>query len=344
MDIQNHFYGHSTALALAAGLARPRHVQGIVQHGWTVTSPVPVLAHDFPHVGVRDGWPMYVWSHSSRAWSPADEERRTVAIGSPFLYLARAAREAGWQPEQSERTAWIPFHGTRLLRVRGDHEALAREALEREGPCTVCLHVEDVQDPEIVAAWQGAGHELVTAGGRNDPLFLARVLDLVSRSPRTASNRLSTAVLYAAALGREVAVYGPPLALDGDQTRSLDHVRHTWPELHGDTTVTGESTPLAATELGVGHLLDAAALRATLGWDQRFSTRAAASYWAGSSLQKAAAVLRRWRDDASARGIQPGAVAPRAFLRHPLSHLPRPLPVRLPDPAVLAPALTVPRG
>ena len=31
MDIQNHFYGHSAALALAAGLPRPRHIPGVLQ-------------------------------------------------------------------------------------------------------------------------------------------------------------------------------------------------------------------------------------------------------------------------------------------------------------------------
>lgn len=342
MDIQNHFYGHSTALALAAGLRRPRHIAGLLQHGWTVASPALVLAHDFPQVGVDPRWPMLVWSSTSRAWSPAAEERRSVPLGSPFLYLEREARAAGWRPERSGRTVWIPFHGTRLVKVVGDHAALAREAFEREGPATVCLHVEDADDPAIVAAWSAPGHELVTAGRRNDPDFLARILSLVGSARRVASNRLTTAVMYAAAIGTEVAVYGPPLALSGAESRSVDQVRELWPELHGDPVDPATATALARAELGASDLRPAAELRALLGWDRR-SRRAAGYYWVGSNVRKAAAVLGlAQRSDAAQFDVS--HLSPRAFLRHPLSHLPAPLPrrsTRVPD---LARPLPVGRG
>ena len=336
MDIQNHFYGHSTALALAAGLPRPRHIAGLLQHGWTAASPVLVLAHDFPQVGVDPRWPMLVWSSASRAWSPAAEQRRTVPLGSPFLYLEREARAGGWRPERSDRTVWIPFHGTRLVKVLGDHAALAREAFEREGPSTVCLHVEDADDPAIVAAWSAPGHELVTAGRRNDPDFLARILTLVASARRVASNRLTTAVMYAAAVGTEVAVYGPSLTLSGDELRSVDAIQELWPELHGETTDPTTTRALARAELGDGDLRSAVELRHLLGWD-RFSPRAAGYYWVGSNVRKAAAVVGLApRSDAGAFDVS--HLSPWAFLRHPRSHLPAPLPRRsTPVPALARP-------
>lgn len=341
MDIQNHFYGHSAALALAAGLRRPRHIQGILQHGWTTASPALVLAHDFPHVGVDPRWPVLAWSHSSRGWSPETETRRSVAVGSPFLYLAREARAAGWAPSSSGRSLWIPFHGTRLVKVRGDHAALARQAFEREGAATVCLHVEDADDPAIVSAWSDAGHELVTAGPRRDPDFLARILDLVGSARRVVSNRLSTAVMYAAAVGKEVAVYGPPLAFTGDEVHSVDQIRDMWPEFHGETTVTDVTTASAEAELGAAHLLAPAQLRAALGWDSPLSARSASYYWFGSSVRKAAAALGvTGRTDAESFTVS--SVTPRAFLRHPLSHLPAPLPRRLPSVPDLAAPIRVP--
>jgi hypothetical protein len=342
MDIQNHFYGHSAALALAAGLPRPRHIPGLVQHGWTVASPTLVHAHDFPHVGVDPRWRMYVWSHSSRAWSPDQDQRQSTALGSPFLYLEREARAAGWQPRGIGPTLWIPFHGTRLLRVHGDHAALAREAFDREGPATVCLHVEDADDPEIVDAWAAPGHELVTAGRRNDPDFLARILAMIGSARRVASNRLSTAVMYAAALGKEVAVYGPPLALSGEEARTVERVRDLWPEFHGDTTDVERTRPVAEDELGRSALLPSAALRDALGWDRRLDVRASGYYWVGSSFRKAAAVLGVARR--SDPTVDASAVSPRAFLRHPLAHLPAPLPRRVPQVPELAEPLAVNHG
>lgn len=343
MDIQNHFYGHSAALALAAGLRRPRHLPGLLQHGWTTASPALVHAHDFPQVGVDPRWTMFVWSHESRGWSPGTESRRTVAVGSPFLYLDREARAAGWRPSGSGPTLWIPFHGTRLLRVRGDHAALAREAFDREGPCTVCLHVEDAADPEIVAAWSAPGHDLVTAGRRNEPEFLARILALIGAARRVASNRLSTAIMYAAAVGTEVAVYGPPLAFTGQEVHSLDEIRDLWPEFHGEKTAADQTRAAADAELGTAALLPAAELRTTLGWDQRLSARAAGYYWVGSSVRKAATVLgMAQRSDPTSFDVS--AVSPWAFLKHPLSHLPAPLPRRVPQVPELAAAIPVRRG
>jgi hypothetical protein len=348
LDIQNHFYGHSAALALAAGVRRPRHIPGLLQHGWTVLSPALVQAHDFPQVGVDPRWTMFVWSHTSRGWSPDDEERRTSAIGSPFLYLEQAARAAGWKPAGTGPTLWIPFHGTRLLRVTGDHAALAREAFDRDGRSTVCLHVEDAGDPEIVEAWRGPGHDVVTAGRRGDPDFLSRILSLIGSARRVASNRLGTATMYAAALGKEVAVYGPPLALSGEEARTLERIRELWPEMHGDTTSVALTAPLADAELGRACLLPPARLRAALGWDRPLSTRAAGYYWTGSSLRKAAAVLgiagRTGAVAPGAGGVDPASVSPWAFLRHPLSHVPTPLPRRLPRVEELAAPLPVARA
>lgn len=343
MDIQNHFYGHSAALALAAGLRRPRHLPGLLQHGWTTVSPAGVHTHNFPQVGVDPRWTLFVWSHSSRGWSPEQEARSTRAIGAPFLYLAREARDAGWSPTPSGRTVWIPFHGTRLLRVHGDHVALARQAAEREGSCTVCLHVEDAGDPEIAGAWAGAGHELVTAGRRNDPDFLARLLTVIGSARRVASNRLSTAVMYAAALGKEVAVYGDPLVLGGHEASTQDEVRATWPELHGESTVVDRTMPVAEAELGAGSLLPAQQLRSALGWDRAVQVRAGGYYWVGSSLRKAGSVLGLVpRTEQTA--IDESSVSPWAFLRHPLSHLPTPLPGRVPRVPELAAPIPVRHG
>ena len=97
MEAQNHFYGHSAALAAYAGLTRPRHIAGLVQHGWTAGSPVDTHFRDFPTL--RDDspgrWPtgarrLLVWSHESRGWSP-DPSVETVPIGAGVVGAAVGA-------------------------------------------------------------------------------------------------------------------------------------------------------------------------------------------------------------------------------------------------------------
>src|SRR5918994_6819186 len=89
MEAQNHFYGHSAALAAYVGRSRPRHIHGLVQHGWTAVSPVTTHFRDFPAVGTSAGprsARLLVWTHESRGWDPGREEHETTPIGAQLVY------------------------------------------------------------------------------------------------------------------------------------------------------------------------------------------------------------------------------------------------------------------
>jgi len=325
MDIQNHFYGHTAALAGYAGLSRPRHVAGLIQHGWTTVPPIPVNFGDFPDVEKNGTRKLFVWSHGSRAWDPAVSPRASFPLGSPWAYLVstQPARSA-LADNKGSGVLIVPLHSTRIIRVLGDQGSLARAYLRTEGPCTVCLHAEDIQKPEIVDSWLEAGHRVVTAGSRHDPDFLSRILALVLASERVVANRLMTPVLYAAAVGRDVGVYGDPLSIPGAELHGQDAIRALWPELHGESLDRGVTTELARTELGFQHRLGPAELRSALGWNGR-SAGPAFQYWAGAPLRKTMNVLGLGKRDPGSTEKQVGA-NPVAWLRHPMSHLPRPLP------------------
>jgi hypothetical protein len=325
MDIQNHFYGHTAALAGYAGLSRPRHVAGLIQHGWTTVPPLPVNFGDFPNVEKNGTRRLFVWSHGSRAWDPAVSPRASFPLGSPWAYLVStpSARRA-LADNKGSGVLIVPLHSTRIIPVLGDQGSLARGYLRTEGPCTVCLHAEDLQKPEIVDSWLEAGHRVVTAGPRHDPDFLSRILALVLASERVVANRLMTPVLYAASVGRDVGVYGDPLSIPGAELHGQDAIRALWPELHGESLDRGVTTELARSELGFQHLLGPAELRSALGWNGR-SAGPAFQYWAGAPLRKTMNVLGLGERDPGSTEKQVGA-SPAAWLRHPMSHLPRPLP------------------
>ena len=331
VDTQNHFYGHTAALAAYAGLSRPRHVAGLIQHGWTTVPPIPVNFGDFPNIEKGGGRKLFVWSHGSRAWDPAQSPRQSFALGSPWAYLVstEAARRqlagsSGSSGGDAIGTLIMPLHSTRIVEVRGDQSSLAQEYLRTEGPSTVCLHAEDIHKPDIVASWLDAGHRLVTAGPRHDPDFLSRILALVLASERVVANRLMTPVLYAASLGRDVAVYGDPLSISAAEIHGQDAILELWPELHGRSLDIDVTTDLARAELGFQHILEPAALRSALGWSRR-SAGPAVQYWASAPMRKAMNVVGLGRRDPGSSEKQVAA-SPMAWLKHPMSHLPRPLP------------------
>lgn len=334
MDIQNHYYGHSAALAQHAGLRSVRHINGLVQHGWTVASPSLFQFSDFARL--PPGARRFVWSHRARGWDPASDPYDTTPIGAPFLYLSGRTRDLA--VVRRDAAVVFPVHDTRIVKVGNDDRSFARQIAEREGPAVICLHPEDLDRPEKVHAWTVFGHTVVSAGARRDPLFLARVLGLVRSARRVVSNQLSTAVVYAAAEGTETAIYGPDVSNGALGTSIAERTRELWPEFHDDTAV-GLRRSIALAELGDTYLRDPATLRGLLGWD-RHSPVPFLSYWAGAPVRKAGAVLGVVQRPQGAQ--DPGAGAsPLTFLRHPLSHLPGPLP-RMPWPGDTLPAPITP--
>ena len=365
MDTQNHFYAHTAALAAYARLSRPRHVAGLIQHGWTTVPPIPVNFGDFPDVEKSGRRRLFVWSHGSRAWDPATSPRRSFPLGAPWAYLVstEAAQkqlaasgmgaDSPVSPDSPDGaggacggTLIMPLHSTRIVEVKGDQGSLAQEYLRAEGPCTVCLHYEDIHKPDIVDSWLNAGHRVVTAGPRHDPDFLSRILALVLASKRVVANRLMTPVLYAASLGRDVGVYGDPLSLSGAEIHGQEAIRSLWPELHGHSLDSTVTTALARAELGFQHVLPPVELRSALGWTSR-SAGPAVQYWASAPLRKAMNVVGLGERDPSSTETQVGA-SPLTWLKHPMSHLPRPLPARAaaldPLPAPLPVTRPVPAG
>jgi hypothetical protein len=317
MDIQNHYYGHSAALALHAGLPAVRHIDGLLQHGWTVRSPSLVHFSDFarlPRTARR-----LVWSHEARGWDPTTDPFATTPLGAPFLYLSALTADRAVAP--LEATVAFPVHDTRLVKLQQDDAELARELAERDGPSVVCLHPEDLDRPEKRRVWIEHGHRVVSAGERRDPQFLGRILRLVRGARRVVSNQLSTAVVYAAAEGTPTAIYGPDITIGALGTEVSQRTRELWPEFHDDGSDDGTRRTIALAELGQQHLLAPRALRDVLGWDHR-APGPFLSYWTGAPVRKAGAVLGLVKRTEGAQDAGSG-VSPLVFLRH--------LPGRLPD-------------
>jgi len=329
VESQNHYYGHSGAFARYLGLRRPRHVRGLVQHGWTAASPVSTHFRDFPSIGAPDGRRdrhLFVWSHGSRAWSPARETRATVAVGAPWLYLqATSAAAAGPGPRRG--TVIMPVHGIPTQRLTGDHRATARDWADAEGPSTVCLYHVEAEDPTIVAAYREAGHRCVTLGARTDGAFLGRLHRLLSSADRVVSNRLSTPLVYAASLGVDVAVTGDPMRLEGETLGGATDLRAVWPEFYESGATLDERRAVADAELGAAHLRAPDELRALLGWDASVRPGPWADHWVLAPASRALTNARR-----RAGGTPPSAAAeaspglsPVAWLRGAVSYLPHPL-------------------
>lgn len=328
MDSQNHYYGHSAAFAAYLGMRRPRHVAGLVQHGWTAVSPLGTHFRDFRTVGTaaRPGRRLFVWSHRSRGWDPVAESRASVPIGAPWHYLCAVVGDVS----AGSGTVIIPVHGIATQAVRGDHRAVARAWADSEGAATVCLYHVEAETPEIVDAYRSAGHEVVTLGGRTDPAFLGRLHSLLTGASRVVSNRLSTPVVYAASIGIPTAVTGDPMRLEGEDAGGIGRLRSLWPEFYDPSVAPEDLRAVAESETGAAFMREPDELCELLGWERR-SAGPWLDHWVAAPAARALATARRRSSGApEAAASEGGALGLSAWLRAAAGYLPRGL-GRVPD-------------
>lgn len=328
MESQNHYYGHSSAFAHYLGLTRPRHVAGLVQHGWTAGSPMATHFRDFPTVGApggRVGRSLLVWTHTSRAWDPAREQRTSIPVGAPWHYLCAVAG-TGTSPAG---TVILPVHGITTQPMLGDHATVAREWALAEGPSTVCLYHVEARDPKVVAAYRDAGHTCVTLGARTDPAFLGRLHTLLTGAARVVSNRLSTPVLYAASIGIDAVVTGEAMRLAGEEPTAAASLASRWPEFYAADATRDDRVAVARDETGADQRREPDELRHLLGWD-RSTAGPWVDHWLRAPAHRAVTQLRRRSDTGAAPASdEPGPTfvqwlsAAAGYLPHPLGAAPR---------------------
>ena len=176
-------------------------------------------------------------------------------------------------PAEREGTLWFLFHGWEGGKIRGDHKRLIDEISETEdGPVTFSLYYTEYDRPEIRNAYLDAGFEVTSFGRRGfsyvgtDTQFLYKQLKALRRHKRVAGNRLATALFYGAAAGCEVAVYGDPMLMDGEDERfgGYARVRRLWPEMIGKDVDQRVAQQITREELGARHLLTPGEVRRTM--------------------------------------------------------------------------------
>lgn len=267
MHHHNHYYGHSHILARYCGLphVHPPRIRGYLQHGWNVGDGWNPQ-HEF-----FDGAWRWTWSDAPRRRGHILGRRNYHAIGAPWLYLLEQEPDLGVVPEsEREGTLWFLFHGWEGGKIEGDHKRLIDEIRETEpGPVTFSLYYTEYERPEIRRAYLDAGFDVVSFGKRGfsyegtDRKFLFKQLEALRRHKRVAGNRLATAMFYGASVGCDVAVYGDPMTMGGEDPLfgGNARVQRLWPELHGKDIDQAVAREIVSEELGVPWLMPPHELR-----------------------------------------------------------------------------------
>lgn len=238
---------------------------GHLQHGWNPRSGWTLAGKEL----IRRGSIRYVWGTRQLQYAQEADIPVAAAVGAPWLYgpyLANRGNETA-NPKRST-TLLIPMHGTSEHPVQYSHAALADQvATEAGSALRVCLHINEARNDSLTKIYRERGYEVVTAGSPFSSDFLFRQASFISAANRVVTNRVSTALFYAASLRVPVSLVEQSATIlgEGDQEPpELASLRRQILSMREDTDQLHE---LSMHELGFNHMKDpeelATALRLT---------------------------------------------------------------------------------
>lgn len=298
-------YGHRQILVSYAG-HEDQPVHAFIQHGWTVEPD----AGNGQYAGSRffRGAPRLCWSARQAREARAAGIPSTVAIGSPFLYLASMLdypifHEEGPFDYRANRILVYPNHSAEFLPPVSAMEGLGdiRDAVADGNEVSVSLHPLDQTRDEVVARYREVGARVVAHGRhRYDSYFLVKQFFELLRHDLVWSYGLGSAAFYAAALGRRVQFF-PTGSTFGESTGELPGVQEfsESPGLYELLELAGSFREFARLELGVDHLLGVQEMAELLGLSGYRSYSARGLRIAGRAQ---AAIRHRFLGDERAAG------------------------------------------
>lgn len=280
MHHANHFYGHAHIMARYVGLPEPPRIWGYLQHGWNM--------YDGFAVGTvfAARYPKFVYSHACARRGWAFGMRDYVVVGAPWNYLLQMEKQDEWAAADHKREGTIvyPFHGWEGQQVAGDHESYIAEIRETEGdvPITICLYINEYEQPRVRKIYERAGFRVITHGKRGylwrdtDTEFLYKQLAEVRAHKRVVSNRMTSALLHGALAGAEVGVYGDPMELGDDHAilGGAHRPQALYPEFHQPAVPHDVAREISVMELGADQLLPKEEIIDLFGWSEDFDVEA----------------------------------------------------------------------
>jgi hypothetical protein len=267
VHLDNNWYGHRAILSSWCGVS-DRPAYATILHGW--------IWEVEPDRGKRrfSSAPYLLWNEKQLRQARSNKLSNAEAIGAPFLYLCRQENQ---ESQGSEGTLLFPQHHTDHNSAAVSHERLIKIVEERyPAPYTVSLFYKEPNLEALRALYAKAGWSVFTAGSRSDPDFLRNLRACLIRHDRVVSNDFSTAILYAAYLGKFVQIMEDQLWARSIYNRySLDQefigfARSLFSGIEGES-----AKKIASRELGDPCVKSRADLKRILGWDSKWRSRMA---------------------------------------------------------------------
>ncbi|QUY40608.1 hypothetical protein [Acaryochloris marina] len=202
------YYGIGKILKEYAGFPSYLPCPMSLQHGWTITATDHDARYDAP-----ENW---YWSKSlEETYKRKYRALKTRSIGAPFLYLLKLLDYS--EADNKQGSIVFPSHSSKLIEMKCDFDLYAemlQNLPDNYHPITVCMYHLD-QQKGLDNTFRGHGFKVVTNGNDlYDKAFLKRFVANVHGKRYAFSNQMTSALLFASAMGLKSFFWGPRFSTD----------------------------------------------------------------------------------------------------------------------------------
>ena len=223
------YYGNGNIIRKYAGFPNFLPLPVSIQHGWSKIT----IKHD----AIRFAPENWYWSDEiEKKYNEEYPYLRTRAVGAPFLYLLECLK---YNNENTKGFGSIvfPSHSTNLIEMNcnfHDYANMLDNLPNIYKPITVCMYYLDL-DKGLDFHFRQHGFDITTNGtGIYDGNFLNKFIDNTKNKKYAFSNQMTSALLFASAMGLTSFFYGPQFDVVSNDPNygKLDYTKHhrNWEE------------------------------------------------------------------------------------------------------------------
>ena len=290
------FYGADRILNSYCGQANESIPENFSwQHGWCCRQRQnidPIVLVKEPTIEPAK---TYLVARSDEANYLQSNGIKSKAIGLPFVYAQATTIGKTPSPRIPNSLLVMPAHSLEYTQHQWKFDEYARQIADlahRFDRVAACIHPACVRKGYWLPQFERLGIECVIGADAFDANGLARIKTLFSQFEFMTTNMLGSHVVYAAATGVRVSIFGdyaeyreadfansrfyqlhPQVLKPMLDMHSYDVVKSTYPDFFCDPHLARRQLNWAALEIGESNRQSPAELRRLFGWDGISQTR-----------------------------------------------------------------------
>jgi len=257
---ENKLFGHNNIIEQYCELEAKKYIFGAFPHGWMIKLHYSKRLLPFA--------PLYLWNLRNLQQAIDLDISNVKCIGAPFAYLMNMIWPNGDYPKGKGTIVYPELEDWDRDYRDLAHVLVKKVELDYSGPYTVSLRNSEFT-PELIKFWGKFGWNVTTNGPRINRNFLVKQALEIVKHENAVGNEIQTALVYAAALKRNICVLGPSIYRGVNNPYDIQNWERYFNFCRNETVSGHKALEFGRFEIGYSQLKEKNDLINELGFNSR---------------------------------------------------------------------------